>query len=267
MSDKKFSAGLTLWVLLVVGLVIIVGISFIDDIKIGDYTVRKGTFKETLLADIPEEIPADSLAMLDSLALKEEKVVAEPDTTVKSVMIFGDSMTVLIARRLAAYGQQNGFKVHSITWDGSSTIAWANLDTLNKYIPEFKPDFFFVSLGGNELFLKDVDSRIPHIKKIIDRFEGKPFVWVGPPNWKEDFGYNDMLERTLPKGTFFKSDGIPLDRGPDHIHPTPKAGGLWTDSIMRWMAHSAHPILAELPDSTVKNAPFTHIYIRVKRKN
>lgn len=256
MSEKKrlpnFAA---LWLLVALGLAIIMTISFAEELKIGSHTVKRGTFKETLLAD--NSMPADAIP-LDTLELPEEEdpVVLEPDTTVKSLFLFGDSMTILLARRMAAYGEMNGYKVSSVTWDGSSSIGWSGCDTLERYLNKYKPDFIMISLGGNELYLKNFESRLPYIEKLLKKIGDTPFVWIGPPTWKDDQSlFNDMLEQNLPKGTFFRTEGMDLKRGPDHIHPVQSAADIWVDSIMRWMPSTAHPILSEFPDSTIKQHP------------
>lgn len=233
-------------------------------VEFDNVPLKKGPFKEVLLADKQAE---DSIAAADSIVEQagEKQTVQEPDTTVKSVLLFGDSMTILVANRMGAYGKKNGYKVAAITWDASNSVGWSSADTLEKYIDKYNPDFLMVVLGSNELFLQNFDARRPSVEKLVKKMGDIPFVWIGPPNWQEDKGFNAMMERTLPKGTFFKSEGIELQRGPDHIHPTPAAGAIWTDSIMRWMPKSAHPILAELPDTTMKNGVHSSVYIRAKK--
>lgn len=153
--------------------------------------------------------------------------------------------------------------VHSVTWDGSSSVAWGDSDKVDNYIKEYKPDFIFVTLGSNEVFLQNFDARAPNVKKLISKFGKIPFVWVGPPIWVENRGFDDMMERTLPKGTYFKTD-MELQRGPDHIHPTPKAGVQWTDSVMRWMRRSPHPIKTVKPTGEGSNLEI--IYMPMKKK-
>lgn len=255
---KKKTTGINiaaLWLLVALSLIIIMFISFSDEMTIGSHTVKKGTFKETLLAQ-NNSSPSD-IEALDSLEnIEEEAKIIEPDTTVKSVFIFGDSMTILISRRMAAYGKMNGYKVNSVTWDGSSSIGWSGKDTLDYYLKKFKPDFVMISLGGNEIYIKSFESRMPYIEKLLKKLGDIPFVWIGPPTWKDDQSmYNDMLEQNLPKGTFFRTEGMELKRGPDHIHPVQSAANIWVDSIMRWMATSAHPILSEFPDSAANVRP------------
>lgn len=263
-----------LWLLLAVALGIFIAISFIEDEESELMALKKAGFRETLtkIAE-SEEILPDSLTVLalnDSLVSGDSvsnhggvsPVILEPDTTVKQIFIFGDSMTILIAARLAAYGRQNGYKVSSLTWDSSSTVIWSNSDTIEKYMKEINPDFVMITLGSNELFLQHFESRKPNVKKIIDKLAGIPFIWIGPPNWKEDKGFNDMMESVLPRGTYFRTEGMELDRGPDHVHPTRRAGALWADSVMRWIVKSPHPIRAEIPDSSIGSPRFDSHYIK-----
>lgn len=234
-----------LWLLLAVALAVVCGFSFLDNPRLWGVQLTQAPFPDVILA---EQQPEEETASATAAPLPgEAAVVAEPDTTVHSVLIFGDSMTILVANRLAAYGEKNGYEVASVTWDGSSSISWSSCDTLENYIARYKPDFIFVTLGSNELFLKNFDKRKPYVEKLVEKIGSIPFVWIGPPNWKEDVGFNAMMERTLPRGTYFDSNGLDLPRGKDHIHPTPNGGVTWTDSIMRWMARTPHPIPAEPP--------------------
>lgn len=263
-----------LWLILAVALIIIIVIAFAEDSSVGNISLRQGTYKDVLMAPDPKESPetaagADSTGGAASTSEGvapggDPRPIHTPDTTVKSVLIFGDSMTILIANRLAAYGKQNGYMVNSVTWDSSSSVVWSGCDTLDNFIRRYRPDFIMVTLGSNELFLRDFSKRKPYVEKILAKMGDIPFVWIGPPNWKEDQGYNDMMESTLPPGTFFRSEGIDLPRGKDKIHPTPKGGVIWTDTIMRWIAKSAHPIKAEVPDSSIGNVRHNSTYFRAK---
>lgn len=196
-------------------------------------------------------------------AVEDTRPVNEPDTTVGSVLVFGDSMTILVARRLGEYGKQNGYMVHSVTWDGSSSVAWSGSTKVEDYIEKYKPDFIFVTLGSNEIFLQNFDARAPNVKKLVSKFGGIPFVWVGPPIWVENRGWDEMMERTLPHGTYFRTD-MDLQRGKDHIHPTPKAGVQWTDSLMRWMRRSPHPIKTVRPSGSGSNLEVVYLPLKSK---
>lgn len=259
MAGKKNNhTYLYLWLLISVALIMFVALAFVDDLSLGGFTPKKGTFKDVILA---ENLPESEEEEGEETEPEERKVVAETDTTVKSVLIFGDSMTILIANRLAAYGEKNGYEVASVTWDSSSTVSWSGCDTLENFIKRYHPDFIMVSLGSNELFLKNFDARRPYVEKLIAKIGDIPFVWIGPPSWKEDKGFNKMMRKTLPEGTFFDSNGLDLPRGADNIHPTPKGGVIWTDSIMSWLAYTPHPIKAERPDNGVNTrSHHSHYY-------
>lgn len=250
MSKNYKQTYLWLWVLLAVALAVVCAISFTEDARVGNIELTKGTFPDVILApeqpETPEAVAAEEAAATAALT---RTVIAETDTTVKTVLIFGDSMTVLVANRLAAYGEKNGFRVVSVTWDASSSISWSGCDTLDNFIARYRPDFIMVTLGSNELFLKNFDKRRPYVEKLVEKMAGIPFVWIGPPNWKEDVGFNAMMTSTLPAGTYFDSNNLDLPRGRDHIHPTPQGGITWTDSIMSWMAFTPHPIPSVRPDA------------------
>lgn len=258
--DNHKRTYLLLWLLLSVALIVVITVAFLDDITIGGFTLKKGTYRDVILAENTSgPSDEDDLEMAEN---GERKVIAETDTTVKTVLIFGDSMTILIANRLAAYGEKNGYDVVSVTWDSSSSVSWSACDTLDNFIKRYHPDFIMVSLGSNELFLKNFDLRRPNVEKLIKKMGDIPFVWIGPPNWKEDQGFNPMMRKTLPKGTFFDSNGLGLPRGPDNIHPTPRGGVIWTDSIMSWMRYTPHPIPSVRPDPSVTTRSHKSFYYR-----
>ena len=179
---------------------------------------------------------------------------------VKSILIFGDSMTILVARRLAQYGVKNGFKVTSVTWDSSSSVSWSQCDTLDNFIKRSNPDLVMIVLGSNELFLKNFNNRKPNIEQLLAKIGNIPYLWISPPNWKEDKGYNEFMTSVLAPGTFYNSNDLDLPRQKDHIHPTTKGGETWTDSIMKWVPKSAHPFPAQVPDEGTSNQHDLHYY-------
>lgn len=248
-----------LWLLITVALVIFIGISFYDDLNIGGYTVTKARFPETLLAK-EEEPEEPKIEIQDTLPLPVETRV-EPDTTVHNVLIFGDSMTHHLALSLAKYGTKNNYKVTGVTWESSSIPGWAGSGKLKQYLEMSKPDYVFISLGSNETGLKNFEQRIPYVEKLVAQLDSIPYVWVGPPLWKEDKGIYTMLEKVLPNGRLFKTEGIDLERGPDHIHPTKRGADVWADTLMRWLGNSSHPILNEKPDSGTTTKGHKIIYL------
>lgn len=258
-----------LWLLLASALIIIVGLAFVsDNLTLGAYTLKKAPIKATLFPEY--EMVVDSLGDKVNLedVLQAEVVLkpVETDSVPKSILLFGDSMTYNLALRLAQYAAQNGHTMHAVNWDSSNTKIWADCDTLLHYIKAYNADFVFISLGSNELYFKKPEARLPYVKRILEMIGDRPYVWIGPPNWKEDSGINDMLQATCAPGAFFRSAGMTFKRKKDKIHPTREASALWIDSIMRWMPKSRHPILADYPADSLKKVKTNVIFLKARNK-
>lgn len=252
----------SLWLLLALALSAVLLIAFSDDITIGGKTIRKAPIADIFapVDSLAENmlIPADSLQNLDNVVVT--------DSAPQSIFIFGDSMTFNLALRLAQYARQNGHVIHSVNWDSSNTKIWAEHDTLEYYIRKFKPTHVFIALGSNELYITKPETRLPYINRILKVIDTIPYVWIGPPNWKEDGGINDLLARTCRPGSFFRSAGMEFKRKADKIHPTRESSALWIDSIMRWLPSSAHPFLAEVPADSVKKSNPNIIFLKALNK-
>ena len=262
MGKKRTPEIIALWLLLAVALAVFVGISFSESFHIGNYYPTKGSFKEQLLSSKSQEATeTPETVNLDTLSVAQPPKKLEPDTTVHSVLIFGDSMTHNLGISLAKYGTKNNFKVTSVTWESSSMIGWSQSDKLEQYLEEAKPDFVIISLCSNELELKNFACRAPYIESIRDKIGDIPFIWVGPPLWKEDNGLYDIIEKTLSKERVFRTEGIDIPRGGDHIHPTSRGADIWADTLMSWISWSKHPILAEKPDSATSTKGHRIIYL------
>lgn len=251
-----------LWLLLALSLIIILVVAFSDDISVGSYTVKKAPVSDMLLK--MEEVSDTTVS--DTLLQGEEEVVVTTDSVPQSLFIFGDSMTYNLALRLAQYAKQNGHTIHSVNWDSSNTKIWADYDTLANCIARYKPTQIFISLGSNELYFKDPKTRLPYIKKILEVIDTIPYVWIGPPNWQEDTGINDLLEKTCRRGSFFRSAGMEFKRKSDHIHPTRASSFVWMDSIMRWLPKSAHPFVAEVPSDSIGKANPHIVFLKALNK-
>ena len=297
MTDKKpknyKKTYLYLWLLLAIALGVAVAISLMHDPQFFGLSVKQGTFKEVILAekdtteekdtDIQKATPGQPWETTIAEGAKEEDKTAKaaggktgaassgdgqnyagytpkPLSEIESILIFGDSMTILVANRLAQYGKKNGYRVNSVTWDASSTVSWANCDTLDNFIKRYHPDLIMITLGSNELFLKNFEKRRPDVERLLKKIGNIPYLWISPPNWKEDQGYNAFMRGILAPGTFFNSNNLDLPRKKDHIHPTSKGGEIWTDSIMKWIPKSAHPIKAEVPDSGTSSKHNVHYF-------
>ena len=87
------------------------------------------------------------------------------------------------------------------------------------------------------MFVKDIiKARDKYVKTILSQIGDIPYIWIGPPNWKDDTGINELVEKNVPKGRFFLSKGMHFDRSSDKVHPTRASAALWMDSVINWMA-------------------------------
>lgn len=262
---------LGLWLIITVSLGLFVWMAFTDtELKVKDWTVRKAPFADALLSMPGGEVLLDSLSEdLVDMGLAQgtgRPVEVQTDSMPKSMLLIGDSMTLNIALRLAAYAAQNGHTLHAVNWDSSNTKIWAESDTLLSFIRQYHADFIFVSLGSNELYFKNPKTRLPYVQKLLAQIDTIPYVWIGPPNWEEDSGINDMLQQTCRPRAFFRSAGMEFERKKDKIHPTRHASALWVDSIMSWMPKSSHPILADVPSDSLPKYPVNVIFLKALNK-
>lgn len=265
-GNKRYrNAYIGLWSVLACALILFLAWSLTDnEITILGWSPKKAPFAQTLFGHNEEE---DSIAIKEAMERAEaEKNIIKTDSTSQSIFIFGDSMTMHLAERLAAYGKQNGHTVNAVNWDSSNTKTWAGCDTIQYFINKFKPTMVFIALGANEVYLKKPEIRLPEIRKIIDKIGDVPFVWIGPPSLKEDGGLNDLLEKTLGKRNFFRSCGLEMERKRDHVHPTRAASALWIDSVMRWLPNSCHPFIATTPSDTIGKATPNIVFLKAKNR-
>lgn len=238
---------LSLWLLLFVAFVAVACVSVFGPVRLFGYELKDSGIAKSLYDPLEPEI--DSIFHPAEPVVEEPKVV-EVDTASKKILFFGDSMLDGLYPRLAAYADKNGHELYVVIWYSSTSEVWGKSDRLKTYIEKYHPDYIFVSLGANELFVKDImDKRDSYVKKIVADIGEIPYIWIGPPNWKPDTGINKLIEKNTRKGSFFLSDGMKFERKKDGAHPTSASSAEWMDSIARWMPlHSSHPIKMELPE-------------------
>ena len=214
-----------------------------------------------VIAPQKEDIDTTSLPPIkEEEKEEEEEKVSVLDSASQRILFFGDSMVEGLSRRMNCYAFANGHTVTNIVWYSSTTEIWACTDTLRQFINQVKPTFAMLSIGANEQFVKDANSREACIQQIMKVLGDIPFVWIGVPAWKEDTGINDLTQRIVGKNRYFDSRGLTLQRGRDHMHPTFAAASNWMDSVAVWMAspETAHPIRMDKPTDGEKHTYKTY---------
>lgn len=252
------------WTLLTVSLLAITIVSFCNPISLLGLEIKPSGIADRLTRSTTEATRPEATPLADDVHTEAPKFPAPTDTAAQNILIIGDSMLEGLNPRLAAYAKHNGHRLNSVIWYSSTSEQWGRCDTLKVYLRRFKPTFIFISLGGNELFVKDIAAkRDKWVKRLLGQIGDIPYVWIGPPNWKPDTGINDLIRDNVPQGRFFLSNGMHFDRTRDGAHPTHASAALWMDSIARWMpAHADHPIRMQLPPPGLKARPASVVVLQ-----
>ena len=251
-----------LWSLLLTAFVFFVILSFWQDgIHVGGLDIKTSTFARDMLSQSADNKPQASSDTLDN---KDDTIPtrAPMDTTAKTILFFGDSMLEGLAPRLAAYCAKNGHTLIVVIWYSSSTLCWGQSTRLTELMGKYHPDYIMVCLGANELYVPNIkNARRPHLKKILAEIGDIPYVWIGPPNWDEDTGINDLLAQELKVGCFYLSAHDKFERSRDGAHPTRPSAHKWMDRVVKWMNDScSHPIRLDYPGEGISRASRIVIY-------
>lgn len=224
--------------ILIIPIIFISIYSFSDaEISIGDFVLQKADISKYFVKKDDGALLNDSIAA-DSVAAPKDEIVT--DTTQQRILFVGDSMVEGLSKRMRQYAAANSHELLNVIWYSSSTKIWAESDTLLHFIKEFAPSYVMICLGGNELFVRDLDNRDNYIQNIVRKVGDKPYIWIGPPNWKADTGINDLIEKNVKTYRFFPSKNLTYERGKDGAHPTYASASKWMDSIAVWMEHDTH---------------------------
>jgi len=248
-----------LWALLAVALAFFVVLSFCTDgINIGGLEIKTAPFAQRTKDYINGKDAADSLDANGN----PKQWRAPMDSTAKNILFIGDSMLEGLAPRLAAYCDKNGHTLVEVIWYSSSTLCWGETARLTELINKYHPDYIFVCLGANELYVPDIKTaRKPFLKKMLAEIGDIPYVWIGPPNWDKDTGINDMLAENLGRGCFYLSANDKFERSRDGAHPTRESAHRWMDRVVKWIGESgAHPFLLDNPGEGISRASRIVVY-------
>lgn len=249
--------------ILIIPLCIIIAYSFYDkEFSIGEFVFQKTGISKHFKTDTeskpkPDSIKTSEVPVTDTDSIevvKQDEVIC--DTTSQRILIFGDSMIEGLSRRLRQYAFENNHDVLNVIWYSSSTKIWAQYeDTLTYYLKQFEPTYIMISLGGNELFVRDLDSRDKYIKTILQKVDTIPYIWIGPPNWKEDTGINELIEQNVGTHRYFPSKDLLFERKKDGAHPTYNSASNWMDSVAAWITNSSkYRIKMNFPEANAERA-------------
>ena len=191
------------------------------------------------------------------------------DTAKQRILLIGDSMAYSLMFRAKNYCDFNGHDLFVVSYVAATSQTFAQCDTLEYYVNQFKPTYIIFVIGANEMFAYDGKQRGKYFDKIIPQTHGIKTVWVGPPNWKEDTGINEAMMEKFGKKQFFLSKNLHYTRVQgDVAHPDRKSGTMWMDSIAAWvMRDSYFPIRLNKPDVTNPiHVDFVRLVVKVPKR-
>lgn len=162
------------------------------------------------------------------------------DSTKQRILLMGDSECGGLCYQLNDYCIQNGHQlVASFVWNSATILNFAYSDTVNKIIEKYKPTYIFIVLGLNELYARDLTKRKQAAQILAKKIEGIPYTWVGPANYVNDRGINQVFYESAEKGSFYLTKKLNLPKGGDNRHPSSKGYRIWMDSLAVWVEKDA----------------------------
>lgn len=240
--------------MLIITAALLTAYSFADyEIEIGDLKIKKTPIKEYIYG-IPEYPYAKPLTKRDTIAKKE--VQQSKDTSSQRILLIGDSMLEGIMRRIKDYTAHNNHHLKTVIWYSSQSLWFGSCDTLKHFINKHKPTYVMLVLGANEMFVKDiVRKRARNVKHILRQIDTLNYIWVGPPNWKDDTGINELILKNVGEMRYFPSKNLNYKRTSDGAHPTHSSAAMWMDSIAVWIENKSYrPIKMEKPTTKSKKS-------------
>ncbi len=243
--------------ILVISFVIVTIYSFKEKpIKVFDYEIKQSGIKDFLMGDPLQSKGFEKFTYLNKPKKQDVGVI---DTTSQRILLIGDSMLEGLMLRLRDYTTFNGHEMKSVIWYSSSTLWYGTCDTLSYYINQYKPTYVMLVLGANELFIRNIKTkRLKYVRRILSQIGNIPYVWIGPPNWKDDTGINELILENVGEARYFPSKNLSYKRKSDGAHPTNASAKIWMDAITQWiMTKSAYRIKLNRPpkNKRYRNSP------------
>lgn len=160
-----------------------------------------------------------------------------------TVLHIGDSMAGALGIALNEELKKAGVRGVLRFKTASFIPTWAWSQDLPILLARHNPDLILVTLGANEVAIKDPEIRAKTVQKLVQRFEGRPCVWIAPPLWAGDTGLLPVIQRNAAPCRYMDTNSLIKDmpRVSDKIHPTPGARKEWAKVVVDWLARERKP--------------------------
>jgi|GEM_PF-558528 len=157
----------------------------------------------------------------------------EEGNRAERVLHLGDSMVPLVANYLQAALATKG-RYEAISTASSTTLSWAEDPRLPSGIKQLDPDLVLISLGSNEIFVReDLAAHIAAAKRIVAGIGARPCLWIGPPAWAKGYGFVEALSAAVAPCGYFASEKLSFERQADGRHPTWAASYGWANAVWK----------------------------------
>jgi hypothetical protein len=167
-----------------------------------------------------------------------------PLPTGTTVLHIGDSMAGALGVALNEELKKAGLKGVLRFKTASFIPTWAWSKDLPVLLAHHNPDLILITLGANEVAIKDPEIRAGTVRKLVGRLEGRPCVWIAPPLWAAgDTGLLPVIRKNAAPCRFMDTNAIVKDmpRLDDKIHPTIGARKEWAKTVLDWLARERKP--------------------------
>jgi lysophospholipase L1-like esterase len=146
---------------------------------------------------------------------------------------FAGALGVPLGKKLKAAGVRSVLEFQT----SSYIPTWASGKELPEYVSRYSPDLVIITLGANEFELANPEQRVNSVKRLVQKLDGRPCVWVSPPRWKQDTGVLGVIRDNAKPCRFLDSDSIVqnLERKSDQIHPNDVGREAWAEAVLAWL--------------------------------
>ena len=197
-------------------------------------------------ASEPEPAPGpEALAKASPPDAPEEPRLPSPLPRNTTVLHIGDSMAEALGLALKDELAKSDIKLVLRAKAGSYIPEWAGqrLD-VKGMVRDIKPDLVIITLGGNELYIREPETRADAVRRLVAKLGGRPCVWVAPALWSDDTNaILEVVKQNLHPCRYFDTNALvpPLERVGDKIHPTYPARRVWAETMLDWLARERDP--------------------------
>lgn len=180
----------------------------------------------------------ENLFDLDTNANKHVKS-GIADSSQQRILFIGDSQAGGMASVLNDYCYENGHKlVATFTWYSATILNFGYSNKVDDLIEKYQPTLIMIVIGLNELYAKDLKKRTSAANLLKAKIGNIPYLWIGPANYVNDLGINQVFEQTATPNRFVLSKDLNLPKATDKRHPNRDGYRIWMEHIARFIQSS-----------------------------